>query len=86
MANTHNHVTQENNDNNNTNPSPPPTPEQVLLMQSLDVVNHATNYGENATSTRTTTSTIALVTRQAWRILVDQAFNVLSLHRANGCR
>jgi hypothetical protein len=34
MANTHNHVANENNDNNNTNPPPQPTLEQVLIMQA----------------------------------------------------
>jgi hypothetical protein len=34
MANTHNHVPNENNDNNNANPAPPPTLEQVFIMQA----------------------------------------------------
>jgi hypothetical protein len=33
MANTHNHVANENNDNKNANSSPPSTLEQVLIMQ-----------------------------------------------------
>jgi hypothetical protein len=34
MANTHNHVANDNNNNNNGNPPPPPTLEQVLIMQA----------------------------------------------------
>ena len=34
MANTRNHVANENNDNNNANTPPPPTLEQVLIMQA----------------------------------------------------
>jgi hypothetical protein len=34
MANTRNHVSNENNDNNNASPPPPPTLVQLLIMQA----------------------------------------------------
>jgi hypothetical protein len=34
MANTRNHVANENNDNNNASPPPPPTLVQLLIMQA----------------------------------------------------
>jgi hypothetical protein len=40
MANTHNHVANENNNNNNNaNPPPPPTLEQVMIMQAQMLQN-----------------------------------------------
>jgi hypothetical protein len=61
MDNTHNRVTNKNNDNNVILP-PPPTLESVDHA-SLDTANYATDYGEHAAISRTTTSATAPAVR-----------------------
>jgi hypothetical protein len=53
---------------------------------SSDVANHAANYDEHAASIRTTTNTTTPSAGQTWRILANQASDVLSLYWTNGHR